>query len=67
MCPKLVESPVITIADGLDPKSKAVPVWLSVPLKNLAPGKYDVQVTVVKPGTDKVAFWRAPIVILAGS
>ena len=64
---KIFETPVLTVTDGLDPKSKAVPVWFSVPLRTFAPGKYDVQVTVVKPGSDKVAFWRAPIVIVKGS
>ena len=61
---KVFETPVLAVTDGLDPKSKAVPLWFSVPLRTLAPGKYDVQVTVAKPGSDKVAFWRAPIVIV---
>ena len=61
---KVFETPVLAITDGLDPKSKAVPLRFSVPLQSLVPGKYDMQVTVVKPGSDKVAFWRAPIVIV---
>jgi len=64
---KVFETPVLAVTDGLDPKSKAVAVRFSVPLRTLAPGKYDVQVTVAKPGSDKVAFWRAPIVIVQGS
>jgi VWFA-related protein len=64
---KVFETPVLAVTDGLDPKSKAVPLWFSVPLRTFAPGKYDVQVTVAKPGSDKVAFWRAPIVIVQGS
>jgi VWFA-related protein len=63
---KVFETPVLAVTDGLDPKSKAVPLWFSVPLRTLAPGKYDLQVTVAKPGSDKVAFWRAPIVIVQG-
>jgi hypothetical protein len=64
---KVFETPVLAFTSGLDPKSKAVPLWFSVPLRTLAPGKYDVQVTVAKPGSDKVAFWRASIVIVQGS
>jgi hypothetical protein len=41
-----------------------VPLWFSIPLQDLVPGKYEVQVTVAKPGSDKVAFWRAPIVVV---
>jgi VWFA-related protein len=64
---KVFETPVLAFTSGLDPKSKAVPLWFTVPLRTLAPGKYDVQVTVAKPGSDKAAFWRAPIVIVQGS
>jgi len=64
---KVFETPILAVTSGLDPKSKAVPIWFSVPLKSLAPGKYDVQVTVAKPGSDKAAFWRTPIVIVGGS
>ncbi len=64
---KVFETPVLAVTDGLDPKTRAVPVRISVPLKSLAPGKYDIQVTVAKPGSDRAAFWRAPIVIVGGS
>jgi VWFA-related protein len=64
---KVFETPVLAVTDGLDPKSKAVPLWFSVPLRILAPGKYDLQVTVAKPGSNRVAFWRATIVIVQGS
>ena len=60
---KRLETPVLAVTDGLDPKSKAVPIWFSVPLQDLAPGQYDVQVTVAKPGSERVTFWRAPIVV----
>jgi hypothetical protein len=61
---KVFETAVQAITDGLDPRSKAVPVSLTVPLQDLAPGQYDVQVTVAKPGGQKASFWRAPIVIV---
>jgi hypothetical protein len=64
---KVFETPVLAVTSGIDPKSKAVPLWFSVPLRSLPPGKYDVQVTVAKPGTEKALFWRAPIVIVPGT
>jgi hypothetical protein len=52
------------VTDGLQERSKAVPVSFTVPLEKLAPGRYDCQITVLDPGGQKVAFWRAPIVII---
>jgi VWFA-related protein len=53
----------LIVSDGMDPRSKAVPVRFSVPIESVAPGRYDCQVTVLEPGGKKAAFWRAPIVI----
>ena len=36
-------------------------------LQQLPPGQYDCQITVLDPATSKAAFWRAPIVVVAGS
>jgi VWFA-related protein len=55
---KVLETTPLAISEGLDPRSKAVPVRLSVPLADLAPGQYDCQVTVLEPTGQKVAFWR---------
>jgi VWFA-related protein len=61
---KAFETEPMMITDGLDPKTKAVPLRFSVPLENFATGRYDCQVTVIDPTGDKVVFWRAPIVIV---
>jgi hypothetical protein len=61
---KIFETPAVAITDGLDPRSKAVPIRLTVPLDGLPVGRYDVQVTVARPGIQKVAFWRAPVVVV---
>jgi hypothetical protein len=37
---------------------------ISVPLADLPPGRYECQVTVLDPETQKIAFWRAPIVVV---
>jgi VWFA-related protein len=61
---KAYESAPQAITDGLDSRSKAVPVRLSVPLGDLPTGRYDCQVTVLNPSGQKVAFWQAPVVLV---
>ena len=36
----------------------------SVPLAKLQPGRYTCQVSVLDPGAQKFAFWRANMVLL---
>ena len=62
---KAFESAPLRIADGLDPKSKAVPLRFSLPLERVQPGSYTCQVTVLQPGLKEFAVWRAPVVLLA--
>jgi len=52
------------VVDGLNARSKAVPIRLTVPLDKVPPGRYDCQVVVIEPTGQKVAFWQAPIVIV---
>jgi hypothetical protein len=40
-----------------------VPLGFDIGVKDLLPGQYECQVTVLDPATSKAAFWRAPIVI----
>ena len=61
---KAFETTPLAITDGLQPRSKAVPLQFIVPLESLPPGRYDVQVTVLEPASQKAAFWRAPIAIV---
>jgi hypothetical protein len=60
---KAFETTPIAITEGIDPKSKAIPLAFTVPLQNLPTGRYDVQVTVLEPQGQKAAFWQAPIVV----
>ena len=46
---KAFETAPLQITDGLNAKSKAVPVSFSVPLAKLQPGRYTCQVSVVEP------------------
>ena len=61
---KVYETEPLPIVDGLDQRSKAVPIRLSVPLATLPPGRYDCQVTVLEPAGRKVAFWQSAIALL---
>jgi len=61
---KAFETAPLKIADGLNPKSKAVPVRFSVPLAKLQPGRYICQVSVLQPAAQKFAVWRSPVVLL---
>jgi hypothetical protein len=61
---KVFETSPIPVVDGLHERSKAVPIRVSVPLQSLQPGRYECQVTILEPGTQKIAFWRAPVVMV---
>jgi len=61
---KVYEAPPVAITDGLDARSKAVPIRLTVPLDSLAIGRYECQVSLLSPGSEKVAFSRTPIVVV---
>ena len=61
---KAFETEPLRVSDGLNPKTKAVPLRFSVALAKLEPGKYTCQVSVFNPGAQKFAFWRGRIVIL---
>ena len=61
---KAFETAPMLVTEGLDAKTKAVPLRFSVPLERFATGRYDCQLTVIDPTGEKIAFWRAPIVIV---
>jgi VWFA-related protein len=61
---KAFETAPLQITEGLNPKSKAVPVSFSVPLAKLQPGRYTCQVSVLNPSARKFAVWRSPMVLL---
>ncbi len=54
----------VSITEGLDARSRAVPIRFALPISELAPGRYDCQVTVLDPDGQKAAFWRAPIAVV---
>jgi hypothetical protein len=54
----------LAVVEGLDPKTKAVPLQITVPLDAFAPGRYECQVSVLDPAGAKATFRRAPMVII---
>jgi VWFA-related protein len=61
---KAFETPALAVTEGLNPKSKAVPLRFSLPLERLEPGTYLCQVTVLDPNGQKAAFWQGPLMIV---
>jgi len=61
---KAFETAPLQITQGLNAKSKALPVRFSVPMAKLQPGRYTCQVSVLDPARQTFAFWRAPIALL---
>jgi hypothetical protein len=61
---KAFETPPLPVVEGLNPKSKAVPLRFSLSLNKLAPGQYNCQVTILDPAGQKAAFWQAPVMLI---
>jgi len=61
---KAFETTPLKIVDGLDPKTKALPIRFSLSLSKLPVGEYNCQVTVLDPMGQKVAFWQAPVMLV---
>ena len=61
---KTFETDPLEVSEGLNAKTKAVPMRFSVPLSKLPPGRYTCQVSVMDPAAQKFAFWRANLVLL---
>jgi hypothetical protein len=60
---KAFETEPLIVKDGLNAKSKAVPVRFAVPLSRLNPGKYTCQVTLLDPAAHKPSYTRADIFV----
>jgi hypothetical protein len=61
---KTFETSPLAVTEGLDPRTKAVPLRFSIPLEQLSTGQYQCQVTVLDTTGQKAAFWQAPIAIV---
>jgi VWFA-related protein len=61
---KVFETEPLAVVDGMEPRSRAIPLKFTIPLQSVPPGRYDCQVTVLEPAGQRVAFWTAPIVLV---
>jgi len=61
---KAFETLPLAVTAGLDTRTKAVPLRFTVSLESLATGRYDCQVTVLDSTAQKIAVWRAPVVVV---
>ena len=61
---KVFETKPFGVTQGMDLKSKAVPIKLTVPLSGIPAGEYTCQVTVLDAAESKVAFWQTPVLLL---
>ena len=57
---KVYETAPLAVVEGLNPKTKAVPLQFSFSLEGFPTGRYDCQVSVLDPTGVKATFWRAP-------
>ena len=48
----------------MENRLKTVPLKFSLALGKLPPGKYNCQVTVLDPTSQKAAFWQAPVMLV---
>jgi hypothetical protein len=61
---KAFETAPLGVSEGMDPKSKALPLRFSLALGKLPAGRYNCQVSVIDPASQKVAFWQAPVLLV---
>jgi VWFA-related protein len=61
---KAFETAPLEVTQGLNDKSKAVPLRFSVPMAKLQPGRYTCQVSVLDPTAQRFAFWRASMMLV---
>ncbi len=61
---KAFETSPVAVTEGMDAKSKAVPLRFDLALDKLQPGEYNCQVTVLDPNGQKAAFWQAPVMLV---
>ena len=61
---KAFETTPLQVSEGLDAKSKSLPLKFDVPLSKLVPGKYTCQVSVIDPTTQKFNYWRRDVMIV---
>jgi VWFA-related protein len=60
---KAFQTDPLEVTQGLNDKSKAVPLRFALPLANMKTGTYTCQVNVFDPTNQKFVIWRAPVIL----
>jgi VWFA-related protein len=60
---KVMETAPQAIIPDAASRLGTMPLSFALNVKDLAPGKYDCQVTVLDPATQKATFWKSPIML----
>jgi VWFA-related protein len=61
---KAFQTDPLQVTDGLNPKTKAVPLRFSLSMKDLRVGNYTCQVSVFDPSAQKFNIWRQPVTVV---
>jgi hypothetical protein len=61
---KAFETPPLPVTEGIETRLKTVPLKFSISLAQLTPGRYNCQVTVIDPTTQKANYWQAPVMLV---
>jgi len=61
---KAFETTPLPVTDALPNRLKTMPLRFSLSLAQLPPGKYNCQVTVLDPTSQKAAFWQTPVMLV---
>ncbi len=59
------ETMPVTVTQGRNERSRAVPVAFAISLGGIPTGRYDLQVSILEPGGRRANFWRSPVVLIA--
>lgn len=60
---KAFQTDPLQVKDGLNDKSKAVPLRFALPLSSMKAGQYTCQVNVFDPTNQKFVIWRSPVIL----
>jgi hypothetical protein len=60
---KALETEPVLVKEALNNRLKTMPLKLSLSLAKLPPGRYQCQVTVLEPKTQKAAFFQTPVAL----
>ena len=61
---KVSQTPPSEVNTGANNRLHTMPIQFSIALADLAPGRYDCQVTLLDPTAQKATFWQAPVVLV---